>query len=97
MLNLTVKDPQKFVEFGVRMRERYNSDKLLVNSLKIHPEGNTVAGTAPHIENYPGTDQNGSFNVEPEVTKAIVTKAAEVDLLILLVATVLFFLSNASH
>lgn len=73
-------DPQRFVDFGARMRERYNSDKLRVNSLKIHPEGNTIAGTAPHIENYPGTDGNGSFNVEPEVTRAIVTKAAEVDL-----------------
>ncbi len=80
MYKTAVGDPQRFVDFGVEMRKKYNSDKLRVNSLKIHPEGNTVAGTAPHLDNYPGTDQNGSFNVQPEETMAIVTKAAEVDL-----------------
>ncbi|MCA0931363.1 amidohydrolase [Lutimonas saemankumensis] len=74
-------DPQKFVDFGAKMKDRYNSDQLLVNSLKIHPEGNTVAGTAPHLSPYQGTTDNyGSFNVEPEVTMAIVTKAADADL-----------------
>ncbi|WP_420582751.1 amidohydrolase [Reichenbachiella sp.] len=75
-----VGDPQKFVDFGVKMNKKYNSDKLMVTSLKIHPEGNTVAGTAPHVDNYPGTDHNGSFNVQPEETMTIVTKAAEVGL-----------------
>ena len=73
-------DPQKFVDFGVRMSKKYNTDKLMVTSLKIHPEGNTIAKTAPHIENYPGTDQNGAFNVQPDETMSIVTKAAEVGL-----------------
>ena len=81
MFKTAVGDPQKFVDFGVKMRERYNSDQLMVSSLKIHPEGNTVAGTAPHTTPYVGsTDNYGSFNVEPEVTMAIVTKAAEADL-----------------
>ncbi len=80
MYKSAVGDPQKFVDFGVKMNKKYNSDKLMVTSLKIHPEGNTVARTAPHIENYPGTDQNGSFNVQPDETMAIVTKAAEVGL-----------------
>ncbi len=80
MYKTAVGDPQKFVDFGAKMKERYNSDMLMVTSLKIHPEGNTVAGTAPHIENYPGTDGNGSFNVQPEETMAIVTKAAEIGL-----------------
>ena len=80
MYKSAVGDPQKFVDFGAKMKERYKSDKLMVTSLKIHPEGNTVAGTAPHIENYPGTDHNGSFNVQPEETLAIITKAAQVGL-----------------
>lgn len=80
MYKTAVGDTQKFVDFGAKMKERYNTEKLMVTSLKIHPEGNTVAGTAPHIENYPGTDSNGSFNVQPEETMAIVTKAAEVGL-----------------
>ncbi|WP_168796600.1 amidohydrolase [Cognatitamlana onchidii] len=80
MYKTAVGDPQKFVDFGAKMKDRYKSDKLMVTSLKIHPEGNTVAGTAPHFENYQGTDQNGSFNVQPEETMAIITKAAEVGL-----------------
>lgn len=73
-------DPQRFVDFGTKMSQQYNTDKLMVRSLKIHPEGNTVAGTAPHFDNYPGTDANGSFNVQPETTKAIMTLAAEAGL-----------------
>ena len=78
MFKTTEGDPQRFVDFGVEMREKYNSDLLRVQSLKIHPEGNTVAGTAPHTEPYIGTDNYGLFNVEPEVTREIVTRAAKV-------------------
>ena len=74
----TTGDPQRFVDFGAAMREQYDSDLLRVQSLKIHPEGNTVAGTAPHTEPYIGTKNYGKFNVEPEVTKEIVTRAAKV-------------------
>ena len=80
MFKSAVGDPQKFVDFGVKMNQQYNSDMLMLTSLKIHPEGNTVAGTAPHIDNYVGTDQNGSFNVEPETTMSIVTLAAQAGL-----------------
>lgn len=80
MFKSTTGDPQRFVDFGVSMRELYNSDLLMVKSLKIHPEGNTVAGTAPHLTPYVGTDNLGSFNVEPETTKSIMTKAAKADL-----------------
>lgn len=80
MYKSAVGDPQKFVDFGAKMNGLYNSDQLMVTSLKIHPEGNTVAGTAPHLENYIGKESNGSFNVEPETTMAIVTKAADVGL-----------------
>ncbi len=78
MFKTTKGDPQRFVDFGAEMREMYDSDLLRVQSLKIHPEGNTVAGTAPHTEPYIGTDNYGLFNVEPEVTKEIVTRAAKV-------------------
>lgn len=80
MFKSSTGDPQKFVDFGAKMSQRYNTDKLMVNFLKIHPEGNTIAGTAPFVDPYPGTENYGSFNVEPEVTMAIVTKAAEADL-----------------
>ena len=80
MFKTTVGDPQRFVDFGVQMRGMYDSDLLRVQSLKIHPEGNTVAGTAPHTEPYIGTDNYGLFNVEPEVTMEIVTRAAKAGL-----------------
>ena len=80
MFKTTEGDPQRFVDFGVQMREMYNSDLLRVQSLKIHPEGNTVAGTAPFVDPYKDSENRGSFNVQPEVTKAIVTKAAEAGL-----------------
>ena len=80
MFKSTTGDPQKFVDFGVKMRNKYNSDLLRVRSLKIHPEGNTVAGTAPFLDPYKNSDSRGQFNVEPEVTMAILTKAAKADL-----------------
>jgi hypothetical protein len=80
MFKTTKGDPQRFVDFGAKMNKKYNSDLLRVQSLKIHPEGNTVAGTAPQIDPYKGTNNLGSFNVEPEVTKSIVTKAAKSNL-----------------
>ena len=49
MYKSAIGDPQKFVDFGAKMNKKYNSDMLMVTSLKIHPEGNTVAGTAPHV------------------------------------------------
>ena len=39
-----------------------------------------MAGTAPFIEPYRDSESRGAFNVEPQVTKAIVTKAAEAGL-----------------
>ena len=72
--------PQRFVDFGARMKEKYDSDLLRVTSLKIHPEGNTVAGTAPFIDPYKDSDNLGAFNVQPEETMAIVTKAADAGL-----------------
>ena len=50
MFKTTEGDPQRFVDFGASMSEIYDTDLLRVQSLKIHPEGNTVAGTAPFIE-----------------------------------------------
>ena len=75
-----VGDPQRFVDFGAEMNAMYDSDLLRVQALKVHPEGNTVAGTAPHTAPYLGTDNYGMFNVEPEVSKEIVTRAAKAGL-----------------
>lgn len=80
MYKSAIGNPEKFVDFGVKMSKKFNSDKIRVNSLKIHPEGNTVAGTAPHFENYLGTNSIGAFNVQPNETMAIVTKAVKVGL-----------------
>ena len=39
MFKSAVGDPQRFVDFGVKMNKKFNSEKLRVSSLKIHPEG----------------------------------------------------------
>ena len=80
MYKTTEGDPQRFVDFGAKMKETYDSDLLRVTSLKIHPEGNTVAGTAPFLAPYKDSDNLGLFNVQPEETLAIVTKAADAGL-----------------
>ncbi len=64
-------DPKKFVAFANEMSETYNSDLLMVRSVKIHPEGNLVAEVAPTLEPYTNSkDNRGTFNVPPELTKA---------------------------
>lgn len=76
MFKSAVGEPKRFVEFGARMRQRYDSDLLRVHSLKIHPEGNTVAGTAPFVDPYRDSVSRGTFNVEPVVTMDILARAA---------------------
>ena len=76
MFKSTEGDPQRFVDFGAKMKQRYASDLLRVLSLKIHPEGNTVAGTAPFVDPYRDSTSRGSFNVEPVVTMEILARAA---------------------
>jgi predicted amidohydrolase YtcJ len=61
------------------MREKYNSDMLRVQSLKIHPEGNWNAEVAPFLEPYE-SGKKGVFGVEPETTVAIVLAADKVGL-----------------
>ncbi len=72
-------DPQRFVDFGVKMREKYDSDLLRVNSLKVHPEGNWPAEVAPFLEPYE-SGKVGTYNVDPETIAAVVLAAAKVDL-----------------
>jgi len=72
-------DPQRFVDFGVRMREQYNSDMLRVQSFKVHPEGNWPAEVAPFLEPYE-SGKMGKFNVDPDKIAAIVLAAAKVDM-----------------
>jgi predicted amidohydrolase YtcJ len=72
-------DPQRFVDFGVKMREKYNSDMLRVQQLKIHPEGNWNAEVAPFLKPYE-TGKQGVFNVDPETTAAIVLAAGKADM-----------------
>jgi hypothetical protein len=68
-------DPKKFVAFAKKMSEKYNTDKIRVQSVKIHPEGNSTSAVAPFIEPYSHKDTKGAFNVKPEVTKAIFLEA----------------------
>lgn len=74
-------DPKRFVAFAKAMNEQYNSDMLTVHSVKVHPEGNLVAEVAPTLEPYENNSENrGTFNVPPELTKAIVLEANKVGL-----------------
>lgn len=72
-------DPQRFVNFVLDMSKTYDSDKVRVNSMKIHPEGNWNAAVAPMLEPYE-TGETGVFNVEPETITAIMVAAAKVNL-----------------
>lgn len=72
-------DPQRFVDFGVKMRDKYNSDLLRVQQLKVHPEGNWNAEVAPFLRPYESGKQ-GLFNVDPETTAAILLAAGKADL-----------------
>lgn len=72
-------DPQRFVDFGDKMRKKYNSDLLRVQQLKVHPEGNWNAEVAPFLKPYESGKQ-GVFNVDPETTAAILLAAGKVDL-----------------
>jgi hypothetical protein len=75
MFKSATADPARFVAFAKEMSEQYNSDRLSVRSVKVHPEGNAVARAAPFLEPYIGTDNKGSFNVKPEVSREIVLLA----------------------
>jgi len=72
-------DPQRFVNFGVKMREKYNTDMLRVQFLKVHPEGNWNAEVAPFLEPYE-SGKKGVFGVEPKTTAAIVLAASKAGL-----------------
>jgi len=69
-------DPVRFVEFAARMRERYNSDLLRVQSVKVHPEGNWTAEVSPFLGPYE-SGKVGTFNVEPEKIAAVILEAAK--------------------
>lgn len=68
-------DPKKFVAFAKKMSKKYNTDKIRVQSVKIHPEGNSTSAVAPFLESYSHKDTKGAFNVKPEVTRAIFLEA----------------------
>jgi predicted amidohydrolase YtcJ len=65
MFKFATAEPAKFVAFAKEMSKQYNSDRLSVRSVKIHPEGNATVGVAPFLEPYAGTDNKGSFNLAP--------------------------------
>ncbi|MXN63866.1 amidohydrolase family protein [Stappia sp. GBMRC 2046] len=69
-------DPKRFIDFTVKMRDKYNSDMLRVQSIKIHPEGNWVAEVAPFLEPYE-SGKTGSFNVRPDTIKDVFVEAAK--------------------
>lgn len=84
MFKSAVADPAKFVAFAKEMSKQYNSDRLRVRSVKIHPEGNATARVAPFLEPYAGTDNKGSFNVAPEVSREITLLANKAGLDVLI-------------
>lgn len=70
-------DPARFIAFAKEMKDKYNSDRINVSYVKIHPEGNLTSGAAPTLEPYAGKDSKGGFNVAPEVTKELTLLANE--------------------
>ena len=72
-------DPQRFIDFAVDMSKTYNSDRLRMNSVKIHPEGNWNAEVAPFLQPYE-SGKKGIFNVDPDTIEAIVVAAAKAGL-----------------
>lgn len=72
-------DPQRFVDFTLDMSKTYNTDKVRVNSMKVHPEGNWNAEVAPMLKPYE-SGKTGVFNVEPEKITAIMVAAAKANL-----------------
>ena len=69
-------DPEEFARRAAEMAERYDTDRLRINSVKIHPEGNWTSRTSLQLEPY--TDQpdtRGAASVDGEVMKAVVLAA----------------------
>lgn len=72
-------DPEKFVAFASRMKEKYQGEMLRCDFVKIHPDGNWNAQVSPHLEPYE-TGQQGAFNIAPEKIKAVLLAANEAGL-----------------
>lgn len=79
MLKSNTADPKRLAAFTKKMREKYNSDMLRVQSIKIHPEGNWTAETAPFLKPYE-SGKMGTFNVPPELIAAQILEAAKLGL-----------------
>lgn len=67
-------DPEKFVEFASRMKNKYQGEKLRCDFVKIHPDGNWNAQVSPHLEPYE-TGKEGAFNIQPDKIKAVTLAA----------------------
>ena len=72
-------DVQRFIDFAVDMSKTYNSDRLRMHSVKIHPEGNWNAEVAPFLKPYE-SGKMGVFNIEPDKIEAVMVAAAKAGL-----------------
>jgi len=72
-------DTQQLIDFTVSMREMYNSDKLSVRFVKIHPEANWNVELAPMLEPYESGKQ-GLYGIPPEKIKEVMVAAAKANL-----------------
>lgn len=72
-------DVQQLVDFTASMRDKYNSDKLSVRYVKIHPEANWNVELGPMVEPYE-SGKKGIYGVPPDVIKNIMVAAAKKNL-----------------
>ena len=68
-------DPVEMAESTFQLSKTYNSDRLAIKAVKIHPEGSLFSQGAVFLEPYVGTDKYGLFGVTPERSKAMTHEA----------------------
>ena len=77
--NLIYKNPNDAVELlvqsAVKLREKYDSDRVRALGVKIHPEGNWITYTALMLDNYADKKTKGQAGVSPERVAEIVLEA----------------------
>ncbi len=62
-------------EFTADMMNRYDTDRLRVRSLKVHPAANMESYGSPFVEPYAGKSTHGHFGISPKTIKEIMLQA----------------------
>ncbi len=75
MLKVPEANLADLVEFTASMMRRYNTDRLRVRSLKVHPAANMESYGSPFIEPYAGKTTRGHFGISPKMIREVVLQA----------------------